>query len=107
MKSRPMILLDETECLYKLCMASKVSFGVVKGTASIFKVNVNDPVFIIRYKLGERNFETGLMNVAMLPGDFVESNGRLYRIETFQRCSDKDMVFVECSLADIPENRAA
>lgn len=107
MKNRPMILLDETECIYKLCMASKISFGVVRGTATIFKVNTNDPAFIMRYKLGERNFETGLMDVAVLPGDLVEANGKLYQIETVQRCSEKDVVFVEGSIADIPENRAA
>lgn len=104
---RPFILLDKTECLYKLIMASKISFAVEHGTPTIFKVDANNPEFIIRYNLGERNFKTGLMNVAVLAGDLVEANGKVYQISAVQRCRPVGLVFCEATLADIPENRAA
>lgn len=104
---RPFILLDKTECLYKLVMASKISFAIEKGTPTIFKVDANDPEFIIRYALGERNFDTGLMNVKVLSGDLVEANGKVYQITSVQRCDGDKLVFCEATLADIPVNRAA
>lgn len=98
MRKMPLVLLDKTECLYKLIMASKVAFAYKHGTATVFRVDANDVGFIIRYKLGERNFETGRTNIKALVGDLVEANNKIYQINSIQRCTKEKLVFVEATL---------
>ena len=103
----PFVLLDKTECLYKLIMASRISFAVKHGAVTIFKVDARDPEFIVRYKFGQRDFETGRTNIKVLRGDLVEANGKVYQINHIQRCTAERLIFCTATLADIPENHAA
>lgn len=107
MRKPPLVLLDKSECEFKLIMASMISFAFKHGAATVFKVNVTDPEFLIRYKLGERDFETGLTKIKMLEGDLVEANGKLYKVDKIQRCSNPKLVFAQASLFQIPEQMEA
>jgi hypothetical protein len=90
--------LDDVECLYKIVMASKVTFAFKHGTLVIYRVDPNDLEFIIRYRLGENNFETGITNIKMLEGDLIECNNKVYQVNKIVGCTKEKLVFAEATL---------
>lgn len=84
-----------TECLFKLIMASTVSFAFRQGQLFIVKLDISDPDVVERYRAGDTSFPHGKSTLLVRDGDRIETNGRFYVVNKVTRSTAEKLVFVE------------